>query len=191
MLTKSIKPHLSSIGTNFAVFITVCASCDRMVAVWFPLKMKVWCNTRVAWAQILVAMVIAPPLNFPTPFERVFYNGGCIDVCTYTNLWYISCITMQFLLLTKLIYNLFTGSHLKDPNSPLTPIQTNVIPWVTFGVVSVAAELLIIFFNVMLLLGLYRQMRRINSMKSSGKVWLYSAFLLNLHTCTLLRICLR
>ena len=81
MLTKSINRHLS-IGTNFAVFITVCATFDRLVAVWFQLKMKVWCNTRVAWAQILVAMVIAPPLNFPTPFVRIFNNGGCINVCT-------------------------------------------------------------------------------------------------------------
>ena len=76
------------------MILVVCATFDRFVAVWFPLKMKNWCNMRVAWAQIIIVMILIQPINFTTPIVRVLINGFCSASV---------CIKFDFRFLSKLI----------------------------------------------------------------------------------------
>lgn len=79
---KVFKIALYYLVTNIAIYIAVFAAFDRMVAVWFPLKMKIWCNLRVAWAQIIIALLVTPPLNFSNIAVRIWAKGGCTNVRT-------------------------------------------------------------------------------------------------------------
>jgi hypothetical protein len=61
---------LSTFSTSCSAFITIGVTAERVVAVWFPLKVKSWMTRKMAWVLVVLSFAAAFALYLPRVFKR-------------------------------------------------------------------------------------------------------------------------
>ncbi|XP_060598091.1 FMRFamide receptor-like [Ruditapes philippinarum] len=84
---------LSDLFGNTAVWLTVCFTLERYVAVRFPIRGKAWCTVKKAkvaiFATALACFVNTFPEFFETRIKRIYVNRT-------THSWHYACVSSDF-----------------------------------------------------------------------------------------------
>ena len=85
VLTCKLIPYFSYSSTDFTVFIIIISAVDRLVAIWFPLKMRNYCTARNAFAALIMVSLLSLSISIPTMLARGITSKG---TCGHTSLQY-------------------------------------------------------------------------------------------------------
>ena len=78
-LACKVIPFINYTGTDCAIFLVVLSNLDRFVAIWFPMKMSKFCNTKNALMETLLAFVFSVLINITAPLTKSILSDGSCD----------------------------------------------------------------------------------------------------------------